>query len=224
MADEQKRPEEENEETTQHVEDEAEIVEEVTGGKKPEELTAEQVEEVAEAVPAPDEYPEGQAEELQERIEEEGEPTVFEEAVVEAMEVTEEAADSPVVEAFDAGVSAIQSGIEAAEGAPEHDAHAHSHGDTTVIFGKEYPIPLYTSVFIALGVLTVLEVTIAELFPAAIRIPLLLGIGIAKSLLVVIFYMHLNTDSRIFALTLAVPLGVAIISLLFLMAVPPTGY
>ena len=95
-------------------------------------------------------------------------------------------------------------------------------GDTTVLLGKEFPVPLYTSVFIALGVLTVIEVLISN-FDNDLKIVPLLVIAAAKALLVVVFYMHLKTDSRVFALILAVPLGIAIIATLFLLAVPSSG-
>jgi caa(3)-type oxidase subunit IV len=219
MADETRKPEDEQ------PRDEEDKVEEILDDRQPQELSDEEVEQIAEAPPDPTEYPEGQAEEMQERLEEgEREPTVVEEAVVEAVETTEQLSETAPAETFGRGVTAVQETIEAAGGPPETvreaQADAHHHGDTTVILGREYPVPVYTSVFIALGVLTVLEVTIAELIPGDIKIPLLLGIGIAKSLLVVIFYMHLNTDSRLFALTLAAPVFFAVLITFFLLAVP----
>ena len=99
-----------------------------------------------------------------------------------------------------------------------------AHGDTTVFMGKTYNIPIYSSVYLALGAFTILEVAIAEIISGDVKIPLLLGFAIAKSLLVVMFYMHLKQDSRIFAVALAVPLGIALLSMLFLLAVPSTGY
>lgn len=108
-----------------------------------------------------------------------------------------------------------------------HDAHeaaqhdtAHHHDDVTVIFGREYPIPVYTSVFLVLGVLTAIEVAMFELISSNAKIPFLLGIAVAKSLLVVLYYMHLKNDSRLFAFTLALPVGIALLSALFLFAVP----
>jgi cytochrome c oxidase subunit 4 len=84
---------------------------------------------------------------------------------------------------------------------------------------------VYTAVFGALAVLTVIEVLLAEIITAEVlKIPLLLGLAIIKALLVVIFYMHLRTDSRVFALTLLLPILVALLSMLYLLGVPPTGY
>lgn len=100
--------------------------------------------------------------------------------------------------------------------AVEQVAH---HGDTTIIFGREFKIPLYTSVFIALGVLTLIEVVISGFEGDAVIVPLLV-LAVAKALLVVIFYMHLKTDNRIFTTVLAVAVGVAILSVLFLLAIP----
>lgn len=104
--------------------------------------------------------------------------------------------------------------------------HAHHHGDTTVIFGKEYPLPLYTSIFFVLGALTLTEVIIAELLAgiAQIKIPLLLAIASAKAFLVVYFYMHLDRDNRAFAVALAVPFGMALLATLYLLAVPAGNY
>jgi cytochrome c oxidase subunit IV len=106
----------------------------------------------------------------------------------------------------------------------EQSEHGPAHGDTTVFRGREYPIPLYTSVFIALGILTFSEVLIAELLSnvPVVKIPLLITIATAKAVMVVMFYMHLKTDSRIFTITLAVPVGMALIATLYLLAVPQT--
>lgn len=110
------------------------------------------------------------------------------------------------------------------ESQAEHHAEPQAHhGDKTVLFGKTYNIPIYTTVFMTLGVLTVTEVLIAEIISSDAKIPLLLGLAVAKALLVVLFYMHLKDDSRVFAVALAVPLGMAILSALFLLSIPATG-
>lgn len=103
------------------------------------------------------------------------------------------------------------------------DAHAETLAPTTKILGMSLPMPLYTTVFAILGVLTVTEVLLAEAIESDLKIPLLLGIAIAKGALVVMFYMHLKTDSRAFALAFLIPLGLAILSTLFLIAVPSSG-
>ncbi|MFW5692220.1 MAG: cytochrome C oxidase subunit IV family protein [Chloroflexota bacterium] len=191
--------------------------------------TGEQIEDLAHTAPAPAEYPEGQAEEMAEHMP--VEPNVVEKTVIQAMEETEELSDSAPSQAFDSAVSAVQEGIESIPGAPEHKEEAvmnvDLHGETTVLMGRTLPYPIYTVVFFALGILTLAEVLLAEIFNALdleiVKVPVLLGIATAKALLVVIFYMHLNTDSRVFALSLAVPVGIALLSTLFLVAIPHTG-
>jgi cytochrome c oxidase subunit 4 len=108
---------------------------------------------------------------------------------------------------------------------PEHETNNHGeHSDTTVIFGRTLPFPLYTVVFMVLGVLTVLEVLVAEIFTSGIKIPILLGMALAKAVLVVVFYMHLKTDSRFFAVALLVPTLIAIISMMFVLGTPAGNY
>lgn len=114
--------------------------------------------------------------------------------------------------------------VEHQEATHTHDAHAETLAPTTKILGMTLPMPLYTTVFSILAVLTVTEVLLAELIDSDLKIPLLLGIAVAKGALVVMFYMHLKTDSRAFALAFLVPLGLAILSILFLIAVPTGGY
>lgn len=105
----------------------------------------------------------------------------------------------------------------------ENTAASHTHpGDTTILFGREFNLPLYTSVFIALGVLTVIEVLISGLEGDLVIAPLLV-LAVSKASLVVFFYMHLKTDNRVFAAVLGVALTFALISVMFLLAVPSSG-
>ena len=106
-----------------------------------------------------------------------------------------------------------------------HDAH-DTLSDTVVLMGREVTVPggIYTVVFIALGIATLLEVIIFELPRGPLTIPLMLAFGVIKAALVVMYYMHLRTDSRIFTATLMIPVGMALVATLFLMAVPVTGY
>jgi hypothetical protein len=128
----------------------------------------------------------------------------------------------------------------------EHDAdHAHGHSDTVVLLGRELTITggVYTVVFGILAVLTIIEVVSAELLggviastPAdqttvvvlqmvpAIKAFILLGLAIVKSALVVWFYMHMREENRIIAVVLLLPLLIAMLSVMFVLAVPPTGY
>jgi hypothetical protein len=88
------------------------------------------------------------------------------------------------------------------------------------------PFPLYSTVFLTLGIVTILEVLIAEILPHElfITVLLLVVLSLFKAILVVYFYMHLREDNKIFAAALALPVIVGLIAMLFLAAVPPTGY
>ncbi len=115
----------------------------------------------------------------------------------------------------------------------DHTTH-DSHSDTVhlpVIGSITVSGGIYTVVFGILGVLTLLEVLIAETIgkmegdtAEALKIVLLLGIAVAKSALVILYYMHLKDDSRIFLATLLLPLLITLLSIFYLLAVPPTGY
>lgn len=104
-------------------------------------------------------------------------------------------------------------------------APQHHDDDYTVILGMKLPIPVYTTVFIVLGVMTLFEVLVAEtdLFAESVNIVLLLGIASVKALLVMWFYMHLRTDSRFFAVALGLPLFMSIVAIVYLLGVP-VGY
>ncbi len=192
------------------------------------ELTDSQVEDLAQTPPASDEYPEDQDEEVREMVKNGEVPKAEGVATADALEATQSVTDAPVVETFGAGVSAIQESIEALDDEiPETPADAlahHAHGDTTVLFGQVLPFPIYTVIFFGLGILTLIEVVMAEVISSDAKIPILLGIAIVKAYLVVYYYMHLNTDSRIFAITLALPIMIAVLSALFLFAVDPVSY
>jgi cytochrome c oxidase subunit IV len=74
--------------------------------------------------------------------------------------------------------------------------------------------PRYAWVFAALVLLTALEVG-ASYLPAAVRLPILLVFALAKALLVVLHFMHLRHDSRIYAGLLLI--GLLLVSLLILL-------
>lgn len=101
-----------------------------------------------------------------------------------------------------------------------HDAHAEALAETSTIFGRTFPYPLYTVIFGALAILTVGEILLAEIFTSWLKVVTLLVIAIIKAALVVIYYMHLKTDSKIFTLVLLVPVFIATLSLMFLLIVP----
>lgn len=99
----------------------------------------------------------------------------------------------------------------------------HSRNET-VLFGRTIPLPIYTVVFIALAVLTVIEVLIGTAPHGALTVPALVIISGAKAVMVVMFYMHLRDDSKVFTIVLIFPLLIALIAVLFLLLVPPVAY
>lgn len=64
--------------------------------------------------------------------------------------------------------------------------------------------PPYLLVFLALAVLTVVEVGVAYI-PNIPHAPILLALSFVKALLVILYFMHLRTDSRWFAFIFFVP-------------------
>ncbi len=116
--------------------------------------------------------------------------------------------------------------------------HGH-HSNTVSLLGREISVEggIYTVVFGALAILTVIEVLIAEFLKGAIhdspdaavgltalKAILLLGIAVIKSSLVIWFYMHLKDEKRVIAAVLLLPLLIAALSVMFVLAIPPTGY
>ncbi|MAS37768.1 MAG: hypothetical protein CL610_27475 [Anaerolineaceae bacterium] len=172
----------------------------------------------------------------------------LDEAVVSGVEASEDLTDTPLVEAFDDALTSIQKATEQLEPevdegitdfrrpmmeghvTPEVAAHAAAHAemlsDTTVVFGREVTVPggIYTVIFGFLAVATIIEVLIGGLPRGILLIPLLMGIAVVKAGLVVAYYMHLKVDPRIFLYILLVPLGISMLSMLYLLTVPPTGY
>jgi caa(3)-type oxidase subunit IV len=97
-------------------------------------------------------------------------------------------------------------------------------GKATFFFGRTLPMPMYTVIFATLAVITFIEVIISELPEGLLGTSLLVLLSIAKAVLVILFYMHLRNDSRIFFVALLLPIIVATIATMFLLAVPTTGY
>ena len=102
------------------------------------------------------------------------------------------------------------------------EAHTEEHHDDMVKFlGMDMPV--YTAVFVILGALTFTEVVLSEIISGDLAIPFLVAIASAKAVLVVMYYMHLRHDDRVYTIVLAVPVVLAILSILFLLGVPRTG-
>ncbi|MGB1285876.1 MAG: cytochrome C oxidase subunit IV family protein [Aggregatilineales bacterium] len=111
-----------------------------------------------------------------------------------------------------------------------HATGDHHYSDTVVlpIINRTVTVNggIYTVIFAVLAAITVIEVISAELFPdGPLRVGLLLGLSVAKALMVIYFYMHLQSDNRLFRLVLGLPMLIVIVSLLFLIiARLPLGY
>lgn len=180
--------------------------------------------EIAHSTRAPDEYEVGEADRLQDAVSD----SPLDQSLAGIAQATEAAAESPVVQGFDIAVSGLEQSIESLGHAPAHPVEAMAdttHGDVTYLFGYTIHQPVYTVVFGVLGVLTLIEVLLAEIIQVDwLKIPVLVGLGLAKAALVVIFYMHLKDDSRVFAVALIMPLLIVILSMAFLLGVPTTGY
>ena len=57
----------------------------------------------------------------------------------------------------------------------------------------------YLNIFILLAVLTLVETLASYLQQAAVKFPLLIAISLVKAVLVLLYFMHLKFDSRIFS-------------------------
>jgi cytochrome c oxidase subunit 4 len=71
---------------------------------------------------------------------------------------------------------------------------------------RQYPTEgTYFAVFVALAILTVIELAVVYL--PGIRVPLLVGLAFSKAWLVVQFYMHLRYDNKLFSWVFLLPLA-----------------
>ncbi len=77
---------------------------------------------------------------------------------------------------------------------------------------KAHKHPNYVLVGIVLIILTILEVSVIGL-PVP-QLPFLLGFAIAKGLLILLYFMHLKFDSRLYAVLFAYPWPLALLLLL----------
>lgn len=193
------------------------------------------VDEVDDVPVTPEYAPEGEADDLPEPQNE------FEAAVEDTMDmaadeaIEQKARDEGAVNAWDEGVKDVMSNMQdvANDDDPIDMTHDHSHSDTvTLPFFGTFDIAggIYTVIFIALALLTVIEVLAAEAFSVeggallTIQISVLMLAALAKAVLVVTFYMHLNTDNRIFRIVLGIPFTMVILLTIYLALIPPTGY
>ncbi|MCY4464057.1 MAG: cytochrome C oxidase subunit IV family protein [Chloroflexi bacterium] len=123
-----------------------------------------------------------------------------------------------------------------AQATHQDDGH---HNNTVTLLGRQITVEggIYTVVFVALAILTVIEVVSAEGLKGAIhdapdaaatlqaiKAAILLVIAVIKSTLVIWFYMHLRDEKPLLAVVLLLPLLIAGLSILYLLAIPPGGY
>jgi cytochrome c oxidase subunit IV len=81
--------------------------------------------------------------------------------------------------------------------------------------------PNYLLVFIALAIFTALEIATSYL-PPYIKIPALIVLAVTKASLVVLYFMHLRYDNRLYALPIILGIVLAIpIILTILLGIPP---
>jgi cytochrome c oxidase subunit 4 len=70
----------------------------------------------------------------------------------------------------------------------------------------------YLAIFIVLAVFTVIEALVSYLPQPAIKVPILVVLSVIKALLVLLFFMHLKFDQKVFswlffgAVALSIPL------------------
>jgi cytochrome c oxidase subunit IV len=72
----------------------------------------------------------------------------------------------------------------------------------------------YFAVFIALAILTVVELLVV--YVPGLKVPALMGLMIGKAWLVVQYFMHLKYDAKIFSWTFLIPVVSGVIITLFL--------
>jgi caa(3)-type oxidase subunit IV len=182
----------------------------------PEEIEAIEGESVRELRDVPvEEVPTEQLDEVAAEIKEE-EPADAREARREG-----EAVLNKPIEAIEDAVNALDQEDQAKA---EFHPLPHMQSSETVLMGRTIPLPLYTVVYLVLGAITLIEVLLTLLPHGAVLTVILLALSVSKMVLVVMFYMHLREDSRIFAFALILPMLIALVASLFLIASPVTGY
>jgi len=87
--------------------------------------------------------------------------------------------------------------------------------------GIPHKQPNYVGIFFALAALTLIEIGVT--FTPLPRIPILLPLAIFKAALVVLFYMHLRFDRRVFSLIflIGVLMGISLILAFIFLFGPP---
>ncbi len=163
-------------------------------GSEPESIKETEQESIRELRDVPvEEVPSEQLSDVAQAVKE-GEP----EDVREARRAAEETLNKPI-EAIEDTVNAVDVADHSLTAGQELP---HRVGDSTLVLGYTIPLPLYTVIYITLAAITILEVLISSLPHSILTTIPLIGFSATKAILVVLFYMHLREDSRLFAAAL----------------------
>jgi len=81
--------------------------------------------------------------------------------------------------------------------------------------------PNYLFVFIALAVFTLIETLVSYVQQEAIKLPTLVVLSVIKVLLVLLYFMHLKSDSKIYSYLFTAGCVLAIPLILVMMVVMP---
>jgi len=82
--------------------------------------------------------------------------------------------------------------------------------------------PNYLFVFIALAVFTLIETLVSYVQQAAIKFPTLVILSVVKALLVLLYFMHLKFDSKVFSYLFAAGCILSIPLILIIVIVMPS--
>jgi caa(3)-type oxidase subunit IV len=107
----------------------------------------------------------------------------------------------------------------------DSDHHAHSDEVVLPFLNQRFTIygGMYTFIFGVLGVLTLIEAALTFLPENVFIIIVLVLLSLTKAYLVTMFYMHLNTDNKLFRWALIMPLAIVILSVAYLIFIPRLG-
>jgi len=81
--------------------------------------------------------------------------------------------------------------------------------------------PNYLFIFIALAVFTLIETLVSYVQQAAIKVPTLIVLSVVKALLVLLYFMHLKFDSKVFSYLFVAGCILAIPLILIIVIVMP---
>jgi caa(3)-type oxidase subunit IV len=102
-----------------------------------------------------------------------------------------------------------------------HDGHAHAAGAHGDAHAHKPNIREYMVIFVVLAVLTVVEVAVTR---PELHIPhgpmtlALVGLALTKAAIVALYYMHLNHETKVLKMTVALPMAAPTIYALVLIS------